>query len=427
MAMTSNSTDERGAQNMEAAELAAYRKSIAGLPITLRPALNGQLGEWSTLFPYERARARHFLRGLASIEPQTLDSLMLPLSNLEKRMGVDRWSFSQSSDTMENASQLARSEFYGEWREQVRRIYAAVEAAAQQHDQTLPVKRHLVIAILPGNLPYDPATVWNRWPQAGTAVSIDGDPARIPQLLLQGPASIPALLAQQGNLDASDLWLIDAESHLRVLPDSAPEASSLSWASLLPLRDHVLERVNTVPRSIEITDQTLASIRSENMGAWWPSEIKDQPRLQKFLIDLYLSGNGALIFSNAFVQWAANESLRRARPRVLITRFGMRAKPKPFTGIAIFENQQRISALPDTNDPQGSAMDASVLARYILLGMERYPEGEQTAFLAIAESAKSAYLVAPSASRSISQLPSTVTPEQVADWIRHFVSNEVAG
>jgi hypothetical protein len=310
---------------MEAAERAAYRKSIASLPITLRPALNGQLAEWDTLFPYARTRVRHFLRGVASIEPLALDSLMLPLSNLEKRMGVDRWSFSQSADTMENASLLARSEFYSEWREQVRHIYAAVEAAAQQHDQTLPSKPRLVIAILPGSLPYDSATVWNRWPEAGIAVSIDGDAARIPQLLLQGPASIPALLAQQGNLDASDLWLIDAESHLRTLPDSAPAASSLSWASLLPLRDHVLERVNTVPRSIEITDQTLAAIRSENMDALWPSGIKDQPRLQKFLIDLYLSGNGALIFSNAFVQWAANEALRRARPRVLITRFGMRA------------------------------------------------------------------------------------------------------
>ena len=423
--MTSNSADERGPQNMEAAELAAYRKSIAGLPVTLRPALSGQLGEWSTLFPYERARVRHFLRGLASIEPQTLDSLMLPLRNLEKRMGVDRWSFSQSADTMENASLLARSEFYGEWREQVRRIYAAVEAAAQQHDQSKSAKPRLVIAILPGSLPYDPATVWSRWPEAGTAVSIDGDPARISELLLQGPSSIPALLTQQGNLDASDLWLIDAESHLQSLQGVAQAASSLSWTLLLPLRDHVLERVNTVPRSIEITDQTLAAIRSENMDALWPSEIKDQPRLQKFLIDLYLSGNGALIFSNAFVQWVANESLRRARPRVLITRFGMRAKPKPFTGIAIFENQQRISALPDADDPQGSAVDASVLARYILLGMERYPEGQQTAFLAIAESVKSAYLVAPAASRPISQLSRTVTPEQIAGWIRHFVSREV--
>jgi hypothetical protein len=420
--MKATSGDERSAQGIEAAELSGYRKSIAGLPLTLRPSLNGQLAEWDTLFPYERERARHFLRGLASFDPRALTSLMEPLRQLEARMGVDRWSFSQSSDTMENASLLARSEFYGEWREQIRRIYSAVEAAAQQHNHPVTPRPRLAIAILPASLPFVPGTVWSGWGKRGSAVLIDGDPARIPELLLRGPSSIPALLSQEGNPDDSDLWLIDAESHLQTLPGNAPAGASLSWTSLLPLRDHVLERVNTVPRSIEVTDQTLTAIRTENMDAWWPAEIKDQARLKKFLIDLYLSGNGALIFSNAFVQWAANEAIRRARPRVLVARFGMRAKPKPFTGIAIFENQQQISALPDADDPHGSAVDASVLARYILLGLERYPEGAQTAFLAVAESAKSAYIVAPAAFPAMPQLPGTGTPEQVAALMARFAS-----
>lgn len=417
--------DERASASMEAAELAGYRKSIAGLPVTLRPSLNGQLAEWETLFPYERGKLRHFLRGLAALEPSALDSLMLPLRKLENRMGVDRWSFSQSADTMENASLLARSEFYAEWREQIRRIYAAVEAAGRQLGQTPPVRPRLVVAILPASLPIDPATAWKGWGERGVALSIDGEPARIPELLLQGSSSIPSLLAQQGIGDASDLWLIDAESRLQAQLAGARTASSLSCASLLSLRDHVLERVNTVPRSIEITDHTLKAIRAENLDAWWPPELVGQPQLRRFLIDLYLSGNGALIFSNAFVQWAACEAMRRARPRVLFARFGMRAKLKPFTGIAIFENQHRISALPDVDDPLGSAIDASILARYILLGMERYPEAAHTVFLAIAESAKRAYLVAPAALRRQTQLPATVTPEQIAAWLGDIVSTDV--
>lgn len=423
--MKGNSADERTAQNIDATELSGYRKMIAGLPLTLRPSLNGQLAEWDTLFPYERDKVRHFLLGLSSMDRGTLGSLMQPLRQLEARMGVERWNFSQSSDTMENASLLARSEFYAEWRDQIRHIYVAVEAAAQQHDLALTAKPRVAIAILPASLPFDPGTVWNQWGKRGIAISIDGDPSRICELLLQGPSSIPALLAQQGNSDASDLWLIDAESHLQTLHGDAEATASLSWASLLPLRDHVLERVNTVPRSIEITDQTLAAIRSENMDAWWPNEVKGQARLKKFLMDLYLSGNGALIFSNAFVQWAANEALRRARPRVLIARFGMRAKPKPFTGIAIFENQHRISALPDTDDPKGSAVDAAVLARYVQLAVERFPEGAQTAFLAIAESAKSAYLVAPASTQAKLRLQGVVTPEQVASWIGRFATTQI--
>jgi hypothetical protein len=425
--MNGSSFDERPAVTVDAAELAAYRKLIAELPVTLRPALNGQLAEWETLFPYERGKVRQFLRGVVALEPAALDSLMLPLRKLEARMGVDHWNFSQASDTMENASLLARSEFYGEWREQIRHIYTAIEAAADRPGQTAPASPRLVIAILPASLPFDSGTVWKRWPGRGVVMAIDGDATLIPELLLQGPSSIPALLNRQGGGDASDLWLIDAESRLQALSGDSHKASSLSWASLLPLRDHVLERVNTVPRSIEITDRTLATIRNENMDAWWPAALDGQPQLRRFLIDLYLSGNGALIFSSAFVQWAASEALRRARPRVIVTRFGLRARPKPFTGIAIFENQRRISALPDVDDPQGSAVDASVLARYVLLGMERYPEAAHTAFLAIAESAKSAYLVLPAALQSPTRPPATLTPEQIAVWLKQLFSTEVEG
>jgi len=34
--------------------------------------------------------------------------------------------------------------------------------------------------------------------------------------------------------------------------------------------------------------------------------------------------------------------------------------------------------LPDVDDSQGSAIDANILARYILLSSQRYPEGEPT-------------------------------------------------
>src|SRR5207245_1426981 len=129
-------------------------------------------------------------------------------------------------------------------------------------------------------------------------------------------------------------------------------------------RDEFLSRVNTVPKDIKGTDEILARVRRENWDKLWPADLAGQTRLRSFVIDLFLSGNGALIFPNSFVQWASTEALRRARPRLLVARFGMRSKPKPFTGIAIFENQQKISAMRDLDDPEGSAMDAQMLARY---------------------------------------------------------------
>src|SRR5208337_2338463 len=107
------------------------------------------------------------------------------------------------------------------------------------------------------------------------------------------------------------------------------------------------------------------------------------------------SGNGALIFSNAFVEWAASEALRRARPSVMVIRFGMRSKPKPFTSIAVFENQQRVSSLPDVDDPVNSAIDAVILARYAWLSASRYPEQSQTICLCVSEHLNSSYAIVP--------------------------------
>jgi hypothetical protein len=422
--MTMPMLSEQRSQRAEAAEITSYSVLIKRLPVTLRPALNGQLAEWETLFPFERRRTQEFMRGVASFDPPALDALLEPLRRLEAKMGVERWDFSQTADTMENASLLARSAFYAEWRGEVQRIYEAVEAAAHASVPPPALQPRLIVAILPESLPFERATLWKKWGDRGAELSIDGDAARIAELLLRGPSSVPGLLAQQGNGEISDLWLIDAGSRLSAISAGSSAASSLDYMALRALRDQVLAQVNTVPKSIEVTDQTLTAIRNKNWDPWWPAELSGQAPLCKFVIDLYLSGNGALIFSNAFVEWAASEAIRRARPRVLFARFGLRAKPKAFTGIAIFENQQRISALPDVDDPQGSAVDASVLARYTLLAAQRYPEGAQTAFLCIAESAQNAYLILPEASKTGWTSPNKATPEQIAALLIHHLSTQ---
>jgi hypothetical protein len=131
--------------------------------------------------------------------------------------------------------------------------------------------------------------------------------------------------------------------------------------------------------------------------------------LCNFVIDLFLSGNGTLNFSNAFVEWAASEALRRARPQVMVARFGLRSKPKPSTGIDIFENQQRISTLPDVDDAEGSAVDALILARYVWLAASR----------------NSVFQIA-SPGRSPEWIPKdSVSLEDVHNWLVHQLVSDV--
>jgi len=143
-------------------------------------------------------------------------------------------------------------------------------------------------------------------------------------------------------------------------------------------------------------DAVFDRLRKVDVSAWCPPELAGDAALREFVRSVYLSGNGAVIFGNSFVEWAASEALRRARPSLLAARFGVRSKPKPFTGVAVFENQDQVNPLPAVDDFEGSALDAEVLALYIWMAANRYPEYQNsTVCVCIAESLQQAYVVAP--------------------------------
>jgi hypothetical protein len=391
-----------GKAQPESSSLDAYRRLIAQLPITLRPALNQQLSQWETLFPFEQSRIATFMKGVQSFSPSALGALAAPLCALESKMGVKHWAFSEDHDTIENASLLARSESYAEWRREVQKVFEAVNAAASESAPKQAEFTRLLLLVLPANLPVDPLSGWKQWDPRGHEIKISGDSKSLCEMVVQGQAGLPGITtwsARQGSVDSSDIWLIDAEAKLNtLLPANSPNrAASLSYANLKPFRDKFLAELNKAPKNIQATDDVVAALRLESWNGWglWPAEVADQPQMRKFVIDLFLSGNGAVIFPSAFVEWAACEVMRRARPRVIVARFGMRSKPKPFTGIAIFENQQRISSLPDVDDPENSAVDAAILARYVWLATSRYPEQEKTICLCVSEHLDSAYLILP--------------------------------
>ena len=61
--------------------------------------------------------------------------------------------------------------------------------------------------------------------------------------------------------------------------------------------------------------------------------------MRAFVRDVLLTGNGTLFVNNTFVEWAAVQALRRAQPRLLVTRFGVRDKMKPFSSLLLFSSR----------------------------------------------------------------------------------------
>ena len=402
----------------------AYRRLIDRLPVTMRPALNQQLSQWGTLFPFEKHVVASFMKGVETFGPSGLGALTAPLWALETKMGVKNWNFSETYDTIENASQLARSKYYGEWRREVQRVFEALNAAARDSTPDRTKQTRLILLVLPRSLPIDAHSAWKQWDPRGHAIKISGDSEKLSELVLKGLSGQTTRAAHAGSAESSNLWLIDAEAKLSgaLFHLSPIAACSLGYAALRPFRDRFLAELNKAPKSIRATDEIIASLRLESWDGWglWPAEIAGDPRLRKFVIDLFLSGNGALIFSNAFVEWAICEALRRARPQAIVARFGMRNKPKLFTSIAVFENQQKISSLPDVDDPENSAVDAAILARYAWLAASRYPEQEQTLCLCISEHQDTAYVIPP-AGKNLGWNPELpIGPEELYSWLETF-------
>jgi len=217
----------------------AYRGLVDRLPLTMRPALNQQLSQWSLLFPFEQNRVASLMKGIEAFSPSGLGAVTAPLWALEKKMGVKDWNFSETHDTIENASQLARSEYYSEWRREVQKVFDTVNAAAQSATPTAAERTRLIFLILPRSLPVSPQSVWRQWDPLGHEVRISDDSERLCELALQGQQDLVTLAAQQGGVESSDVWLIDAEASCTACFQMSHRLRLLLWAMRLSSRSAI--------------------------------------------------------------------------------------------------------------------------------------------------------------------------------------------
>ncbi len=396
----------------------ALRKGLLKrLPLTFLPFTNQHLREWEYQFPYERQSVQHLLVYVAGLGDDEFANLFRDVVQFEEKMGVRHWKqFSTTEQTIENSSLLARSPYFQEWRRAVQAVFDVVDQRGPK-TQTAAGKaeRRLILLILPKPLPLDPETVWTKWQGIGRPLKLDltssGTNQSPAQTLLGGAPggaggrSGGLLDVALGRPDSSlaDIWVCDAGSslvdYLRTggpAGAAPPAAILLSYGRLASFRESFAHELNTMRKDLSDADAVYDYLRKVEVTRWCPGEVAEEPAIREFLRSLYLSGNGALLFGNSFVEWASSEALRRARPSFLVAQFGIRNKPKPFTGVILFENPEKLNPLPPVPDLPGSAIDAEMLALYVWLAAARYEEYQRsTACVCLAESLAEAYVVAP--------------------------------
>lgn len=378
------------------------------LPLTFRPFTQQQLREWDYLFPYERKSLLRMLLYIADLSKQQFGELFREILQIEEKMGARGWQFSSDQQTILNASLLARSPYYQEWRRAVQKIF---DEADEHSTKSKDVGRHrLILLSIPQRLPLRRSNLWKKWQNAGRPLTLDlSAPGNTHTV---GESLIPELVqvaARHADHSVADAWVFDASasgSAVEAILDSSSAqkpsdaqarlAVLLSNERLASIRDHLAHEINTIRKDLADADAVFDHLRKADIAPWCPAEVASRPVIREFLRSLYLSGNGALVFGNSFVEWGAAEAFRRARPTFLAAQFGVRSKPKPFTNVAVFENPDRVNPLPAVDDLEGSTLDAQMLALYVWLAASRYDEYQRnTVCLCVAESLWEAYVIAP--------------------------------
>jgi hypothetical protein len=410
------------------------------LPITFLPFTQQQLREWDYLFPYERQSIQHLLLYLAGLNDAQLSALFSEVTQLEQKMGVRDWQFTTNEQTILNASLLARSPYYQEWRKAVQKVFDAAEQHAAAKKPADGNANRLIVLVLPQPLPLDRSKIWQRWKGSGRPVQLDlshsGERVSLSLALLgasDGPANAPMweLVSRRANASPSDTWILDTGSTLvdcalkQPTQDAAiSSATLLSYERLSTFRENFSREVNTMRKDLSDADAVYDRLRKADVTPWCPPEVAPSLVVREFLRSLYLSGNGALIFGNSFVEWSASEALRRARPSFVMAQFGVRNKPKPFTSVAVFENPDEINPLPAVEDLPGSSLDAQVLALYIWLAASRYDEYQRnTVCLCIAENLSEAYVIAPPEFTLLHE-SEPVPLDRLRTSLTHWLSND---
>jgi hypothetical protein len=206
------------------------------------------------------------------------------------------------------------------------------------------------------------------------------DPRSRHELLLQTIAN-----RAQAHPSPYGHWWIDGAEQPALLNN---EIASVSYGSLQTVRKALIYKMQQVSASkagVEVLRTRLAETDPSEVGM---KHAIDDPVLSRFAISVLTEGAGTQIYSTTFVQWAAREALRRARPLTIVARFAPRqteeSADEELSGV-----QQRTVL-----DPAGSLVDADMGAYYTWINLQRLPG--DSSFVAWFEGHNEAVAVAPS-------------------------------
>jgi hypothetical protein len=348
-----------------------------------------QFEDWELLFPAEQNYQERLFSLLDRSAPQEVDALFRPLREVEARMGVNEKTWPRRHFTLDQVEFLARNPHYQEWRQAIAGVFARIdpllnaEVARNSHAR-------LVIVTIPSEIPAGPDRMWLRLRDKGKRVPLDvgeGDDY-LPALLAGGGANSIAGLYSKKPYDS---WIISAGR------TTLSGGVTLSYEDLKDYRSRLMSEVRRIVEVEKVAGpRQLAKQLKELKVRASEGAFAEDAKLAEFVRAVLLMGNGCLLINNTFVEWATVQSIRRARPSVVIVSFGIRNKLKPFTSMLINTDQDSASPIPNQMDVLGTYIDLEVFYQYIWQEFEKYPEyRNNTAYLFVGDGLEEMFCIAP--------------------------------
>ena len=447
----------------EARQLIRENQSVVDrLPRTFLVNTLTELEKWPILFEPEQAYFRVLLAQLAALDAAQFQDTFGSLKAFEQRTGCERVAVN-NLDTFQKRllDHLYRSGQYAAWRREIDAIFQKVQPLVEARLYATEEKPRLVVILYEEGMALERDKLWQRLHSMGTRVplSINGAENRdafvralftgqspvgaIPQAGALAPLSqvdrtgptLFEVLRDSQRFSPADIWILEAGDSLHRLCEAGskggrpPCATGLSYERLRSYRQQLSEAIyNKVLTGVRGPLELAAWIKTLQVTPREGSTLYVDDRVLAFTRDVFLAGAGTLIINNTFVEWAAVQALKRAQPRVLVVRFGVRDKMKPFSSLLLFSKPRPTDQIPNLLDPLGSFVDVELLSYYVWLNAEEVaPYRGKTLYVLLADGADQMLVVGPGPRKPVVKVEGPAALTDVGATMAHWLGAELPG
>jgi len=377
-----------------------HGEMLARLPATVHAFILVELQKWPTLFGAEQRYQRALLAHLSGLARRELDQAASGIGRIEADAAINRLGERNPARFQDESQALLRKRGLNvTWREAIDRFFQNIDPVLEAHLYPDDAPRRLIVQLYASGIAVRRAKLWGRFARRGVRVplnleGVSGTDAFLRALF--GPRAsdgrAPAIFAPTGTAPL-DAWLIEAHEALHALCDGTDTETvpatltGVSYDRLRAYRDDLTRTLNRkIQSGVESPQAFAAYARSLQIVPSAGTLPNAADVVLAFVRDVLLTGNGTLFMNNTFVEWTAIQALRRAQPRMLVTRYGVRDRLKPFSSMVLFSQPRASDRVPIAQDPDGSFIDVEQLSYYVWLNAEKNPAyRNKTLYLFLAE------------------------------------------